>query len=245
MKLISAAKNLLAANSESYIKTAFGSLLVILICEWLWPELIPFRFLDVWRAERPWYQGVLAAWPTFAFALTCTSIVAFSTQNPLIVNRYAEEIFTGGFFSSLKAGVFEELAFRWLIFYNVIVGVQITNWLFFKFLFGWGMVEWLFLHFFGPVANFFTMGYLAPYLFSHLGWMVGAAIISCNGKFRDGHAYNGWLGLVISWFMGMYLFYLMFNYGLLAAMVSHFIYDLLIFVVLYIDSSIERTRGFA
>ena len=95
----------------------------------------------------------------------------------------------------------------------------------------------------GPVVNFLTLGHLQPYLLGSLGWAVGAAIISSNGKFRDGHAYQGLFGWINAWFCGMFFFYLMFTYGILASIIVHFLYDILIFIVVYLDAVIERARG--
>jgi hypothetical protein len=41
----------------------------------------------------------------------------------------------------------------------------------------------------------------------------------------------------------MFFFYLMFTYGLVAAIVVHFLYDALIFFVRYLDEVIERAQG--
>ena len=50
-----------------------------------------------------------------------------------------------------------------------------------------------------------------------------------NAFFRDGHRYQGPIGVLNSWFAGMFLFWIMFTYGLPAAILVHFMYDFLIF----------------
>ena len=60
------------------------------------------------------------------------------------------------------------------------------------------------------------------------------------GRFRDGHAYQGLLGFVNSWFCGMFFFWIMFNHGLFASMIVHALYNLFIYLVIYIDSKIEH-----
>jgi len=40
----------------------------------------------------------------------------------------------------------------------------------------------------------------------------------------------------------MFMFYLLFKYGLVAAIVVHFLYDLFIYLVRYLDSIFERSR---
>ncbi|HMO22056.1 MAG TPA: hypothetical protein PKC98_13950, partial [Candidatus Melainabacteria bacterium] len=68
-------------------------------------------------------------------------------------------------------------------------------------------------------------------------------LISANSRFRDGHKYQGFLGWVNSWFLGMVFFYMTLTYGLVAAIAVHFLYDMIIFLVIYIDMVIERARG--
>lgn len=92
-----------------------------------------------------------------------------------------------------------------------------------------GLVHWFFANLFIPVANWLTFGALAPQLLA-TNWVLGAAIVSAAGDFRDAHKYLGLLGYINSWFMGMLLFWLMFRYGIFTAMVAHAIYDMILFV---------------
>lgn len=55
--------------------------------------------------------------------------------------------------------------------------------------------------------------------------------------------YLGWFGFINSWFIGLYFFCLTFTFGLIAAIVVHVTYDVLIFVIRYLDRVIERSRG--
>lgn len=80
-----------------------------------------------------------------------------------------------------------------------------------------------------PIADFATLGALHEHLYHPHSWAVGAAILSSNAVFRDGHKYQGPFGIINSWFGGMVLFWVMFNYGLLAAMCIHFLYDFVYF----------------
>ena len=137
----------------------------------------------------------------------------------------------GGCFVSACAGFFEELFFRWLLFFFAIITAQVMNFLFFGWL-GFGLAEFLAEALFCPLADFFTLGYLNEYLFHPSGWFVGAALLASNGNFRDGHSYQGFTGLVNSWFCGMVFFYITFKYGLFAAMIVHFFYDFFLFTLL-------------
>ncbi len=230
-------------NGGCYLETAFFSLIFVVVVKIFWPETIPFTMFQFFHFNAPIGDVLAASWPIFAWGVGASAYQLVRTLNPKHVNRNAEQILSKGFEISLFAGVFEEISFRWLIFYDAIVAAKITNFLLLGFA-GHGITEWLYTSVFGPVANFVTLGILEPYLLNGFGWAVGMAIIVSNGKFQNGHTYQGWFGWVNSWFMGMFFFYLMFKYGLLASMLVHFLYDFFIFSAAYIDAAIERKKGF-
>lgn len=85
-----------------------------------------------------------------------------------------------------------------------------------------------------PIADFMSFGKMHNLLTTNTvtnpdAWAIGAAIIVANAKFRDGHKYLGLLGFVNSWYIGLVMFWLMFTFGLVAAIFCHFLYDFLIF----------------
>lgn len=96
-------------------------------------------------------------------------------------------------------------------------------------------IKWLYEVLFQPVADWVTLGHLHPFLYSTAvpptedTWALGAGILAANGAFRDGHKYQGFFGYLNSWFVGMVLFWVLFTFGLVPAMVVHFVYDFLIF----------------
>jgi hypothetical protein len=229
-------------KERCYLTEAFWACIVVGIIESIWPNATPFTFWGLWTPNGTVAQWLYAAWPIFAWGAGVTAWRAFTTYNKPEENRHAEHILAGGFVISLWAGVMEEICFRWLIFLNAIIGALVANYLFFGWL-GFGIGEWLQLHLVGPVANFFTMGELSRYLVNPEMWTVGAGMIAANAFFRDGHKYQGALGWINSWFLGMYFFYMMLTFGLPAAILVHFLYDMLIFTVVYIDRAIERASG--
>ena len=84
----------------------------------------------------------------------------------------------------------------------------------------------------GPLVDWTTFGYLTKHIFSETGWYVGAAMLYSNAFFRDGYKYQGLMGVINSWFIGMFLFWVTFNYGLPAAILIHFLYDFLLMSVI-------------
>ncbi len=225
-----------------YLSAAFGALIFIIIVKWLRPTAIPFDFWQFWKLDGTISDVLSTAWPVFAWGIIINLILVAVERNDPEVNRNAEVILGAGCAMSLLAGIFEEISFRWLIFYSEIVGYKIIDFLLLGFL-NIHIVQWLYMHITGPIANFFTLGKLESLLFNGLGWAVGAAIISSNGKFREGHAYQGLLGTINAWFIGMFMFLLMFKFGLFAAIIVHFLYDMFIFIVAYLGAATQRALG--
>jgi hypothetical protein len=229
-------------EGRNYLVSAFFGAIFVAVVLAIWPDTLPFSFFQLWKTSGSVGDWLRAAIPIFIWGAGFTAVVSILTRNKPEENRNAEFNFGKGFLLSLWAGVMEEICFRWLIFMSSIIGVKIVNFLIFGFL-GLGIPELLQVYILGPIANFFTLGLLADVLVRPEAWAVGAGLLSANGFFRDGHKYLGIIGYVNSWFIGMFMFYLLFTYGLLACIVVHFLYDLAIFAVRFIDQVIERARG--
>lgn len=90
----------------------------------------------------------------------------------------------------------EELIFRWSL---LIVGIPAMRMLdSFPF---FGLLRWLHVESFGPLADWATFGGLHDQLLGE-PWFFGGAILMANAKFRDGHKYQGIIGILNSWFIG-------------------------------------------
>lgn len=222
-----------------YVALTAVCVMLAVVASRFFPGAIPFGIFDFLGIKGGLGDWLKSAWPIFAWAIGATAAYSILTKNDRQANQEAEQIFGKGIVRSIIAGVVEEILFRWWIFLGMIVSVQIFNFFFFGFL-GFGISEWLYLNIMGPIANFFTLGKMEWILFHPAGWFVGSAVLSANAYFRDGHKYQGPIGWINSWFIGMFMFYLLFQYGLLACIVVHFLYDLFIFLVRYIDRVIER-----
>ncbi len=200
-----------------------------------WPDLIPLDTWSLWDSKGTnigdWMK---VAWPIFAWGIGVNILFTFIRSNDRGFDGFRHyepdgmEIWIKGGLISLWAGITEEIAFRWLIFLSAIATVRFGNFLFFGWA-GFGLPEWFHSHAWGPLANWSTFDQLEPYIFSEHGWAVGAALLYSNAFFRDGHKYQGLFGVLNSWFCGMFFFWVTFNYGLLAAIVIHVLYDFAIF----------------
>lgn len=223
---------IIAKNTETkkrnYLAHAGGAILLIVIVQAYWPGTIPFNTFAPWHSVGSVDQWLAVGWPLLAWGVVGTVLLSFFRPS----TRYYNEpwkIFKVGLGISLWAGVVEEIAFRWLIFFASIVGVKILNFLVFDFA-GFGLPHWWHIHILGPLADYATLGKLSGWLTNSEYWTIGAAMISTTALFRDGHTYQGWIGWLNSWFLGMVFFWFMFTFGLPSAILLHFLYDYVIFV---------------
>jgi hypothetical protein len=221
----------------------------------LWPSWYPLEPFLYWFAPDSWVAVASTAWPLLAWGFGITALTKFATKNDPAYNRVAGEIVGHNMATSVQAGVFEELYFRWIKFYVAMPILAFLDWL----LFGWdgeGWMHWLYVDVLLPVADWATLHKMHEYLVVVDGlWLIPAAIIAANASFRDGHKPSDedmagmtvpaklavtLIPMINSWYAGMILFYIMFTQGLLAAIAVHVTYDVLIFATIYLDACIER-----
>ena len=230
-------------------KALFVSLPIILFIQWVWPTLIPFDTFQFWNwdGDTIW-NGLMAGWPIYVWGLSVQFLLSTFAKFKQKHIDEAEDFLIGGAFISVIAGVTEEISFRWIFFLGACFGVQFANFLFFgwfPWIFGdWAsfleiprLVSWYIAI---PVADFFT-AYKMHWLLVAQGWVVGAACLGANAKFRDGHKYQGPLGVINSWYLGLFFFWIMFEYGLVAAICVHIAYDMVIFSVLWFHAAARRS----
>lgn len=221
-------------SQKNPFRAAFGLLPFIVIVSIWWPEILPWdSAFSIWVPKGSLAECLTKVWWLFAYAVGIN--LFFSEKRRNLPNPPTpNQILYTGFRMSLAAGIVEEILFRWLLFLGGIVIVSWLNLLFFGWA-GFGVPEWLHLNLWGPIANWITLGALQDWIFHERGWQVGAALIYSNAFFRDGHKYQGTLGWINSWFIGIVFFWVAFNYGLVTAMAVHFLYDFTIFGYLALE----------
>ncbi len=218
-----------------YLVVAVVSFIMIIIFKAIdnkWQtNLIPYSLFEFWHCQYPLIEGVKAAMPLFYWGVLLKTLdITFrsdSSNREIAENITPAQLLGGGILMSVFAGVFEEISFRWIMFFDSIVANKLINYLLLGFM-DHGIVKWLFLHWGAPITNWVTFDLFYSYIHNPLGWSVGAAMIAINATFRDGHKYQGPIGWLNSWYVGFFLFWIMFNYGLLNAIIAHAIYDLLV-----------------
>lgn len=211
------------------VRTLCFSLPLLAILYNFFPGWIPYSFFHFWEWNIA--EGMFAVWPIFLWGASVTFLGTFlaSTRSEVLKQHGdAPDVAFKGILISVWAGVVEELIFRWIIFYTMMFFVQLTS------LLTCGIVEWIYLHIEAPILWFLSFGHLEWLLYNQEYWYIGAGAVAANIRFRNGHKYLGLLGYLNSYVLGFVFFWLMFVYGLPAAIFCHFLYDLIIYGVIWV-----------
>lgn len=230
------------ADWAAWLKQALSLSVLVALVKLIFPHAIPFTFWGLWNTTGSVGDWLTASWPILLWAVGITFLISALTRNSHYENYHAESHLSAGIWLSLRAGIMEEIVFRWLIFMWCIAMAKLSDFILGGFLFGHGLTWLLYSFILSPIADFFTLGILHEQLSGTDTWFIAAALLMANSHFRNGHKYQGLMGFVNSWFIGMYMFYLLFTYGLVAAIVVHLVYDLCIFAIEYFDRAHERSR---
>ncbi len=222
------------SSNKNYLWSAIISICMVGIARFFKPDIIPFDTFEFITMKTTPLSWLIAGIPIYIWGciIQCIISLIYHIQNGSSSSKGPStlKLLGASFLFSTWAGFAEEICFRWLIFFGAIVSVKIFNFLFFGFL-GFGIGEWLHVNIFGHIADWATLGFLHDQLYSKSGWAVGAAMLMANAAFRDGHKYQGWFGILNSWFLGMFFFWMLFTHGLLAAILVHALYDIIVFTI--------------
>ncbi len=209
---------------------------VVALVKYLWPDSIPFGFFEFWRFTGTWpgfgcIIAISAVWNAIENAIAARHKFKDDPEP----SRNARGLFPFSLYIGIKPAVTEETFFRWILFYVEIIAFKMSN------IIACGITGVLHNWIFGPFVNLVSFGFLEPWLFHESSWAVGAALIFSCGRFRDGHMYQGFWGWLCSWFFGLFAFYVMFNYGLPAAMTAHFAFNFTAVYAFYLtEKAMER-----
>ena len=213
---------------------------MLTIVNYFFPNFIPYNIIDdFWSTKGSIIEWYVTSkylffwaifWGLFGMIKSFINNESYHTFN---------EIIQSGVLKSLYAGITEEILFRWLLFLGSMIALYISNWILGGFLgSNFGLIQWIHNTIEAPVSNWVTFGYLKNQIF-HTHWYTGAAIISTNVLFRDGHKYQGLFGTINSWFGGMFLFYIMFKFGLIPAIIIHASYNMTLYIFAAFTSLIK------
>ena len=178
------------------------------------------------------FEGIAKVWWIFLWGAGLQLII----QLFRIVRRRPKEanlrqLLGHGAWISLNAGVFEEIIFRYYAYVSSVILLVYAN------ILSGGLLEQI-AGLLMPVANVLTLGLLSSE-FNPTNWSVGLAIIIGSIFFRDAHRHYGKLAKANVWFIGMVMFWLVFNYGLITAIIAHVLYDFAIYGVIALTSPLQ------
>jgi hypothetical protein len=219
--------------SGYYLYLSVGFVTTYFFCHLIAPQIFSYDYLSFWNKADFYgmYNFVIDRWLIFSF-ITISNILflIFSEKDRFFFSSPYNKLFAG-LTSSVFAGVTEEIIYRWLLFFASIGTIAFTDYISGGFIFGHGIIYlgFVFSKFF---VNFATFGYLTDYIYSP-NWLLGAAMLVSASKFRDGHEKYGPTGYWFAWYFGLFTQVIVFNFGILPAIVLHIfidvIQDLLIF----------------
>ncbi len=214
-----------------YIGWLAFSFVVYVVLKLFWGDMMLVNFHDLQGPPgTSIWSGIGKVWFIFPWGVGATLLFSYFKRDEIRKHEPAE-VLGKGIWLSLNAGLFEELIFRWFAFVCAMVTLPLVN------LITFGFVQWFYTSVLIPVANWSTLGALEPQLLGHPQWVFGAAIVLAAAKFRDAHEHLGFVGWLNSWFLGMIMFWLMFNYGIWTAVVVHALYDVVVFAAVAVATS--------
>jgi hypothetical protein len=228
-----------------YIKKLAIALVVFLILRAIAGSHMLMTDDQIWPPDPAVGAGLLHAWWFFAWAVGLNlafGLGAVLRREPC--DSDPEMNLVHGVWTGFNAGFFEEVLWRWFIFLSAMVTLWFFN------IVTFGLTKWVFTHLLIPVTDWVSFGALHAQLYSPIGWLLGAAIVSANMDFRDAHlnlavltgrytslyrtyTFSLPLGAINAWFGGLALFWLMFHYGIQTAIVAHILYDVCVDVTVY------------
>lgn len=216
------------------------------------------------------WESVWRFWPMFAWGVIVATLLTF-LNGPICVSEN-NKLLQYRLLSSVLAGVWEELGFRWIFICYSMIFVVLGNWIFGaglgwvlmigfafatvtslsqrKFLFAvlaaigvaiaiWfaqnaNIVYWFYENVLVVIIHFTTFDQMDSVLNNQHDRIFLFGAILANAWFRDGHKYQGPLGVINSWYCGLVLLYATVTYGVITAIAVHTIYDLIHSIIYFV-----------
>ena len=215
------------------------SFVVVAFVVVFYPEafsLKPLHFLTVSGDPVRW---CVSASPLFLWGFISTLFFCVKNRKNEQLAEFSKNDLMEGMVDSVYSGICEEVIYRWLFLLSGVILIKFANSLFFGWI-GFGCIQWFFAHFFLPFFNFFTFGILSSVFLHSAGWFVGAAVLVSSALFAEGHRYMGLFGYLNGWFGGLYFFWILFSFGLPIVILVHFLYDAMVYLLIYFYSSVRK-----
>lgn len=217
-----------------FLQKFLGLLVLYFIFKFFWGEYMLLDLGDLKGEGTIDLSGLGHVWWIAVWAVVGGIGSAIYSANYITVDDKPAALVKGCWIS-INAGVWEELIYRWLLFVTSMVMLPFLNFITF------GLVKWFFGTLFIPFVNFISFHSLDDQL--HYGpWFFGAALVSAAADFRKAHNHLGVLGSLNAWLLGLVLFYVMFHYGIMTAIVAHILYDIVVFSMMAVAADTRSGR---
>lgn len=196
----------------------------------------PFEFGSLMWGDSNLMHILKTAVPFVVFTGTINIIIALRVTRGLPEKLVACEVYKIELRMNARAGVIEELVYRFLVLLVFIPFAELVNYLFGGFSDNHqGPLAWATNGFIAPFFNGVSFGIVEEQMMG-ASWALALSILISNMLFTKGHIYQGLLGVYHSWFMGFGFFYLTFTHGLVIAMIFHALLNSLVSTIVYADT---------
>lgn len=101
---------------------------------------------------------------------------------------------------------------------------------------------WIYRKIVAPLTNLITLGQFQEIFYNGYPELFVFGMILANSWFKDGHKYQGPIGIANSWVIGFVMMYAMLNFGLLTAIALHIIYDFEFTVIRFLVMACKKNQ---
>ena len=188
---------------------------------------------SLWSTKASPVQGLSTVWFIFAWGFgiqTLIQIMRVIRRKPRDANLL--QLLQHGAWLSAHAGLFEELVFRLYAFLAFIISLLWLN------DHSSHIIQTVATSTILPAANLLTFGVFHDQ-FTGRDWALGLAIILGSLFFRSAHVHYGRLSKLNVWLIGLVMFWLTFHYGLITAILAHFLYDFCVFAAIALTAPLQ------
>ncbi len=196
----------------------------------------PLDFGTFFWAQSSPVDILISGVPFVVFTGIMNTYIAIKIKRGVSHKIVACEVYKIQLRSNARAGIFEELVYRFMVLLIFIPALELVNFV----LAGFtterqGPLGWIHSSFMAEFLDSLTFGFLEEQMLGE-SWSLAFAILIANALFAKGHIYQGFAGLMHSWYMGFGFFYLTFSHGLLVAMIFHALLNSFVSTIGYADT---------
>jgi hypothetical protein len=94
-----------------------------------WIGAVPFPLFQYWFVKWDWSEFAKIPWMLLLLGPTLSLFFAITSKNTWMDNVEISDSFWANILTAVKAGIFEEILFRWLLFYMAMFTFALDQWL--------------------------------------------------------------------------------------------------------------------